>query len=135
MNYNPLSSIDLSQNVQLRQLYCSSNDLTQLDLSNNINLGVLYCSFNSLTSLDLTENKLLGELICGSNQLTSLNIKNDFNFIFATLETTDNPDLACIEVDDVTFANNPTIEDLVETDKQCRESAVVYIKTNKKWTS
>ncbi|MCZ6595954.1 MAG: T9SS type A sorting domain-containing protein [Bacteroidetes bacterium] len=67
VHYNLLTSLDLSQNMQLRILYCGSNDLSSLDLSNNILLETLYCGnpsidvgpFNTFTSLDLSSNTQL----------------------------------------------------------------------------
>ena len=71
---NQITSLDLSQNINLRHLYCHGNQLTSLDLSNNSQLKSLYCAGNLLTSLDLTQNTNLDNLHCSFNQLTSLDL-------------------------------------------------------------
>ena len=74
--YGGLTSLDLSNNTALKELYCSSNQLTSLDLSNNTALTELYCNSNQLTSLDLSNNTALTELSCYFNQLTSLDVSH-----------------------------------------------------------
>ena len=72
-----LSSLDVSSNVNLHGLWCSSNQLTALDVSNNENLRILDCAHNQLTSLDVSNNSELTELYCSSNQLTTLDVSNN----------------------------------------------------------
>lgn len=48
-NFNQLTSLDISKNIQLDHLYCNNNQLTSLDLSNNINLQYVYNQNNYLT--------------------------------------------------------------------------------------
>ncbi|MFB3387838.1 T9SS type B sorting domain-containing protein [Flavobacterium sp. LAR06] len=69
-----LTSIDISKNVALTKLTCSSNRLTSLDVSKNIALVELNCSFNSIPSLDLTKNTALKTLWANYNSLTSVDI-------------------------------------------------------------
>ncbi len=104
---NLLSNLDLSNNVLLEELYLSDNELTSIDLSTNTALNYLYCNDNELTSLDLNSNTNLMELEVKNNQLTFLNLKNGTNET-ADLDyfrATGNPNLSCIEVDNVTAAN------------------------------
>ena len=122
---NQLTSLDLSDNVNLEMLLCFSNSLTSLDLSNNANLIEINCRDNQIAALDLSNNTLLQwldcysnqiafldltantELInvqCNSNQLSCVNIKNGFNTNLLTFNTTLNPNLTCIEVDDVAWS-------------------------------
>ena len=72
-----LSSLDVSNNIALTALLCTSNQLTGLDLSNNTSLTSLSCDGNQLTSLDVSENTALISLNCDSNQLTSLDLSNN----------------------------------------------------------
>ena len=75
---NLLTSLDLSHNVNLTHLDCIDNKLTGLDLSHNVNLTFLDCSYNQLTDLDLTKNILLEELYCNKNpQLTRLDLSKN----------------------------------------------------------
>ena len=103
---NNLTSLDVSSNTMLDNFYCENNNLTSLDFSNNTVLSQLICFNNNLTSLDLSNNMFLSMLDCSNNNLTCLNVKNgnnwDMNFRF---ETTNNPNLTCIEVDDVAWSN------------------------------
>jgi len=66
---------------------------------------LLYCTNNQLTALDVSQNEQLVTLVCSDNQLTSLNIKNGNNTNFSYFDAKDNPNLSCVEVDDVTYAN------------------------------
>ena len=124
---NNISSIDLSQNVNLQYLGCQNNLLTTLNLSNNINLKVIYCFNNQLIDLDLSNNPALERLYCWENNLKSLdlsanpnlisvncernnleylNVKNSTNIVnLQNVHSRYNPNLTCIMVDDVTYAN------------------------------
>jgi hypothetical protein len=73
---NKLTSLDLSNKVNLRELNCSENQLTSLDLRDNLAFEWLDCSKNKLNSLDLSKNIDLKWLHCNENQLTSLDISN-----------------------------------------------------------
>jgi Leucine-rich repeat (LRR) protein len=90
--------------ASLTELNCGANQLTSLDVSNNTALTNLGCSGNQLTNLDVSNNTLLTIFHCASNQLESLNVKNGNNGILFDLVALNNPNLFCIDVDDVTFA-------------------------------
>ena len=98
---NQLTSLNVTQNTALVDLQCYDNELTALDVSKNTKLKELYCASNKLVSLDVTKNVLLEDLECEDNpSLASLNIKNGNN-VNLYLQTTNNPNLHCILVDDV----------------------------------
>ncbi len=59
---------------------------------------------NQLTSLDVTQNTALRSLSCDNNQLTCLNVKNGNNSNFTSFYALNNPNLTCIEVDDVAYS-------------------------------
>ena len=69
VNFNRLTSLDISSAVNLTELYCSVNALTVLDISQNINLTRLDCSSNRLRNLDLSANPALIVLRCNDNYL------------------------------------------------------------------
>jgi hypothetical protein len=71
---NQLTSLDISENLNLWGIYCSENQLTNLDVSKNMNLGVLLCDGNQLSNLDVSKNVKLLRLSCGNNQLAKLDI-------------------------------------------------------------
>ena len=104
---NGMTSLDVSNNVALTYLSCNTNQLTTLDLSKNLALKFLYCDNNQLTTLDLSKNVGLIFLRCYENKLSSLNLKNGKNTLINTsfLNLTQNPNLSCILVDDVAYAN------------------------------
>ncbi|WP_430412057.1 leucine-rich repeat domain-containing protein [Kordia sp.] len=123
---NQFTSVDIAGNVNLDILYCEGNQLTTLDVSNNTNITFLNCSNNLLTSLNVGNNTNLDYIDCKNNQLAildfsintglrglvasdnnliNLNIKNGNNANFLYLFTTvNNPNLECIEVDDVSYS-------------------------------
>ncbi|CAA6828877.1 MAG: Internalin-like protein (LPXTG motif) Lmo0331 homolog, partial [uncultured Aureispira sp.] len=101
---NLLTNLNLTQNPSLETLTCSSNQLSSLDLSQNTSLTNVNCASNLLTSLDLTQNSNLTAVRCGSNQLNSLNVKNGHNISLTTFYANNNPNLSCIEVDNVNYS-------------------------------
>jgi Leucine-rich repeat (LRR) protein len=104
---NQISALDVSLNTALTSLSCGSNQITALDLSANTALVTMYCEYNQITSLDVSSNTLLNTLLCNNNLLTSLNVQNGNNSNFITtpaFNATANPNLSCIEVDDVSYS-------------------------------
>ncbi|MEQ3665312.1 MULTISPECIES: T9SS type A sorting domain-containing protein [unclassified Olleya] len=127
--YCSLSSLDLSNNTLLERLWMGANRIssmdysnlpnlkllnvfdpypgfkfTSIDLSNNLDLETLVLSYNNIENLDLSNHDKLLEVYMYSNNLSTLNIKNGANGILQSLSTSLNPNLNCIEVDDVTQA-------------------------------
>ncbi|WP_281238460.1 T9SS type A sorting domain-containing protein [Flavobacterium praedii] len=104
---NQLTTLDVSKNVALTSLSCYSNQLKTLDVSKNVVLITLYCFSNQLTTLDVSKNVALKTFYCYNNKFTSLNLKNGKNTLLtnANIELSSNPDLKCIVVDDVAYAN------------------------------
>jgi hypothetical protein len=105
---NQLSSLDLSKNTNLVGLVLTDNPISSIDLSKNIKLTQLYAGFTDLTSLDISKNVAIGLFKCQDAMLTSLNLKNGNNTSFSIPDFTirNNPNLACIEVDDSTYSAN-----------------------------
>jgi len=106
---NVLTSLNVSNLKKLKSLDCPDNQLTNLDVSTNTALEELHCYKNKLQSLDVSKNLLLVDVVCYSNELTYLNLKNGNNKHFAVEQYktifTNNPNLKCIEVDDVNYSN------------------------------
>jgi hypothetical protein len=118
---NQLTSLDVSSNTALIYLYCYSNQLTSLDVSSNTALSYLWCHSNQLTSLDVSSNTALIYLNCYSNQLTSLDVRNGNNTIITSFISTGNPDLTCIDVDDISWstANWTNIDSWTSFNENC----------------
>ncbi len=101
---NSLSSLDVSNNVDLTSLYCYSNTLSSIDVFSNVDLIEFKCHANMLTSLDVSNNAALTSLSCHTNSLTSLNMANGNNTNVTSFQSANNPNLTCIQVDDVTYS-------------------------------
>ncbi|MCR4032589.1 leucine-rich repeat domain-containing protein [Flavobacterium panacis] len=104
---NNLTTLDISKNKEINSLYCFDNQLKTLDVSQQKALTTLWCHSNQLTNLDLSQNPVLSTLTCDKNKLTTLNVKNGNNANLNIFNSgfKNNPDLTCIQVDDVNFAN------------------------------
>jgi len=72
-----ITSIDVTNNNQLKNLSCANNQLATLNVTQNTALLNLTCFSNQLTSLNVSNNTALEHLICNSNQLTSLNVSSN----------------------------------------------------------
>ncbi len=103
--FNQLTVLDVTKNTDLRYLSFSNNQISSINVKNNAFLIRLNCSSNHLSDLDLSNNKSLDDINCSSNQLTSLNIRNGYNYKIVYFYAINNPNLSCIQVDNVSFAN------------------------------
>ena len=65
----------------------------------------LFCYDNQLQTLDLSNNPNLFEVNCSNNQLISLSVKNSNPTGMWYFIAIDNPDLLCVEVDNIAYAN------------------------------
>ncbi|WP_299605439.1 hypothetical protein [uncultured Aquimarina sp.] len=105
-NDSPLSSLDLSTNTALELLRLFTTNITVLDLSSNISLTELRINDTGIQSLDLSNQAALTVLVANDGNLSSLNIQNGNNMnvqLFA-FNVTNNPDLACVLVDDAAYS-------------------------------
>jgi hypothetical protein len=74
---NQLTTLNVSKNLNLKSLFCEQNQLTTLDVSKNLKLESLSCYLNQLTTLDVSKNLKLEYLSCDLNQLTSLDVSKN----------------------------------------------------------
>ncbi len=88
--------------VALEWLYCDANPISNLNLSQNLNLKGLVCSNNfQLTSLDVSQNTQLTYLNCSlSPLLTVVDVRNGNNANFTYFNAIIDTNLTCIYVDD-----------------------------------
>lgn len=103
---NPLTSIDLSGIPVLDDIIIHETLLTEIDVTHNPILRFLTCDNMKLTTLDVSQNPQLLYLYAHNNELVSVNIKNGSNINIDNLVLYNNPDLECIQVDDVNYANS-----------------------------
>src|SRR5690606_25659552 len=96
---NQLTALDISNNLELKELYCSSDSagfnmaITSLDLTNNINLEVLYGQ--NLVFLETLSAKN------GNNAILNITLPCEFEGIPCELT-----ELDCVMVDDEEAATN-----------------------------
>ncbi|WP_051568520.1 T9SS type A sorting domain-containing protein [Crocinitomix catalasitica] len=121
---NDISRIDFSNAVNLIELSIEANELTELDVSNSVLLEKLYVGFNRLEELDLTANPALNTVDIRNNALKSLDLRNGENTLIGSFRSTDNPDLTCVSVDDVSWseANWTDVDDALFFSSNCELS-------------
>lgn len=102
---NDLNALNVSNNTYLTNLSCYNNNITSLGLSNNNLLIYLRCQFNDIGGLDLSNNPDLTFVRCHNNNLNNLNIKNGTNTNITYFNTLNNPNLYCIQVDDMAYSD------------------------------
>ncbi len=103
-DYNNLTSIDLNGLTSLQGLICNNNQISNLSFNSLNSLNNVVCNNNQISTLDFSQNPLLKKLICSNNNLTSINLKNGINHDFSNVNFNDcwktgNPNLATICVD------------------------------------
>ncbi|MGH1387849.1 MAG: hypothetical protein ACRBBL_24225, partial [Kordia sp.] len=101
-----LNSLDLTTNTLLEVLDANDASLSSITFGNLTSLKNLYLNSNQLQSLDLSALVALEEVFLRNNALTYLNVKNGNNtaILSGNFDTTQNPDLSCIVVDDVAYS-------------------------------
>jgi len=105
-NITDLTGIDYFYSLEI--LNCENNQLSELYLPYSVaNLKIVNCSNNQITSLDVSECAYVEQVKCNNNQLTYLNIRTGPNwFPLSFVDVRNNPNLTCIQVDDVGYAED-----------------------------
>ncbi|WP_298509040.1 M4 family metallopeptidase [uncultured Kordia sp.] len=99
---NSLSTLNVLNNTELVSLRISDNNIATLDVSNNVNLSTLRCDTNNLTALDVSNNTQLVNLdVYNMATLTSLNIDSNVN-----LQSLKANNTGIMAID---FSNNPLL--------------------------
>ena len=127
---NQIAFIDITNLINLENLGCGcscsgGNLLTTLDVTQNVNLKWLQCEQNNLSTLDVSNNTLLEHLAIGWNPISSIDLSNNvllrhfsvYNYPLATLtsiDVTNNPDLeylnlGCNQITSIDLTNNNRI--------------------------
>jgi len=115
---NKLTSLDLSM-LNLYDLRCQNNIINKINLDNNYSLKWLSCYNNNLQNINLTANINLTVLNIGNvssqssgfnNNLNSLDLSNNCNI--TTFYSLGNPNLQCIQVCNISDANNWSIQNI-----------------------
>ena len=101
---NQLTEIDLSHNSLLEEAYIDNNLFTEADFTANPNLIGVSVRGNQFEYLDLSMNPLLEYVYAEENNFFGFNIANGNNEELEYLDLWDNPNLTCVTVDDVAYA-------------------------------
>lgn len=97
---NNLTSVDVSHNAALELYYCGINPLTAIDISQNSNLKSFYCWQTSISHLDLSHNPALIEIYAETLNITEVNLANGHNDLITFCYFYDCPNLDCIQIDE-----------------------------------
>ena len=133
---NNLTTVDISQNINLGQVSFNSNQLTSIDLSSNSNLHSFSCFHNQLTEIDLSLNSNLTQLYCVANSpLTNIKMNNGNNTNIISMSATNCPNLTCIIVDDASYStanwtNIDPASTFVNNQAECNALEVIEIDFN-----
>ncbi|GAA0729997.1 hypothetical protein GCM10009430_40790 [Aquimarina litoralis] len=114
-NCSDLSSITFGNSTDLETIQLDNTALTNIDLSLLVDLREISLRETDITFLDLSNNPILLDIYATDGKLTGINLKNGGNTGIDELEITGNPDLYCVEVDDVDYANTNFIDKDVQT--------------------
>ncbi len=77
LRYNKISTIDISKNIKLTDLYLGCNNLSSIDVSKNTKLKSLDLEYNNLSSIDVGKNTVLTDLWLNHNNLSSIDISKN----------------------------------------------------------
>lgn len=103
---NNISTLNISENSNLTSLNCGVNNITSIDVSGILGLSFFNVAVNNLNHIDISSNINLTTFACMNNNLISLNAKNISTSTLSTFFALSNPNLSCIEVDDVAAATS-----------------------------
>lgn len=102
-----LEGLDISANIDLVNIFLSfQNDtslnmIVQIDISNNLLLEKLIISGGFIASVDASNNNLIDQFeLHQMTELESINLRNANNENIAFLRIQGNPNLQCVQVDD-----------------------------------
>ncbi|MEC5395228.1 T9SS type A sorting domain-containing protein [Bergeyella sp. RCAD1439] len=81
LDRNQLTSIDLSNNLKLKELSVNANQLSSIDLSQNQLLEKLYLNDNNISEIDFSNNLKIKILSIRTNNLKTINVSNLNNLV------------------------------------------------------
>ncbi len=128
-----ITELDVSQNLNLDHLRIGNTPITELDISKNLNLTYISAggANSQLISLDASLNTNLTDIIIwNSTVLTSLNLRNGNNTTVINCFLTNNPNLTCVQVDNQAYSvANWVIDDANVFSDYCTEF-LTYVPDN-----
>ena len=118
----------------LQVLYIANDGISDLTgIEDFTALTELFCFDNQIETLDLSNNPNLFEVNCNNNQLTSLSVKNGNPTGLWYFTAINNPNLFCVEVDNVAYANYTwTIDNTAAFSPNCNPASNTEINLSKR---
>jgi len=115
--WQSVNSFNINGLTQLEELEIIKSSFNNLDLSTNTALNKLNIEFsNNLSALDLSSHTLLNRLyVQECNNLASININNGTNTSITNFNISNNSNLICVVVDDVSYSNTNWVNKDVHT--------------------
>ncbi len=105
---NDIELVNLMYNEGITWLSLNNNILNSIDVSTLLGLEQLWLDGNMITDIDVIQNDQLQSFRCAQNNLINLLMNNGNNTNIQQFNTSQNPNLSCIQVDDVAFSEgNP----------------------------
>jgi hypothetical protein len=128
LSNSDVSDVDVSKNINLTQLLLGQNNLRTVDISKNTLLQEVYLNNNKLENIDISKNTSVTKLFLNDNLLERAYLKNGNNTAIVEFDITNNANLSCIAVDDVTFSaiNWTSIDESVNFNTNCGAEWEVY---------
>ncbi|MBT0607941.1 T9SS type A sorting domain-containing protein [Aequorivita echinoideorum] len=110
---NPITSLDISSNTQLVQLWAGFTDISSLNTSQNGNLYIIRIENSNVTDLDITNNPLLEWLDASYSPLqnlstastTALSVLSVENTNLQSLDGTAHPQLELLNIVNTSITN------------------------------
>ena len=128
-DYVETAAVDTITDLQInnKDIY----DLTGIE--DFISLSSLFCYDNNLTTLNLTNNTQLFEVTCSNNDLISIDLRNGNNTNLWYFQSFNNPNLNCIDVDDVTWCEyNFAVDTWTSFSNNCNSTGIDSKYSNKR---
>lgn len=82
VEFNALTSIDVSKNTKLKDLIIAGNSISTLDLTTNALLEYLNCNNNPISNLDVSQNANLDELSIDKLLITQIDLSNNLQLAY-----------------------------------------------------
>ena len=104
---NDLTTLDLTENRNLKFAFVADNALTSLRVDRLTLLEKIQAENNALVTLNISDNQALQQLSLASNQLVSINISNITSTTQLNTFSIENNPLECIIVNEAQLADIP----------------------------
>ena len=115
-------------------LYINNEGISDLTgIQDFIALTSLFCYDNNLSTLNLTNNTQLFEVTCSNNNLVSIDLRNGNNQGLWYFLSMNNPNLNCIDVEDVAYCEyNWSVDSWTSFSNNCNPTSISSLSSHKK---